>query len=330
MRYQEFLKSLEKKQIASLYHFTGEENFLKDEAIKKLIEILIPKGQESFNLNIVYASQTKLDQILNLTQTFPIGSEKRLVVVYEVEKLSPNEKEFLLEHLNSVPNSTCLVLVSGKLDKRTKFSQTIREKIKNSVEFNPLKEEQLLLWISNRVKTFQKSMDKEAVELLESWVGNSLFDLASQIQKLVLYVGDKKNISKSDVENVVGVTKTHKSWDLGHKVGEKDVAGALEILKSLILYGESPLAILFWLTDHWIKLLKAKHFDPKKTEVPLTSYLGTWPELAEKINKQKVNFTEEKLEQGLYLLHKADVDIKTSRMPPPLVLELLIYRLCNL
>ena len=330
MRYQEFLKSLEKKQISNLYHFTGEENFLKDEAIKKLIEILIPKGQESFNLDIVYASRTKLDQILNLTQTFPVGSSKRLVIVYEVEKLSPDEKEFLLEHLNSLPDSTCLVVVSGKLDKRTTFCKTIKEKVKNTLEFNPLKDEQLSLWISNRVKSFQKNINKEAIKLLETWVGNSLFDLANQIGKLVLYVGDRKNIIKSDVENVVGITKAFKSWDLGHKVGERDLAGALEMLKSLLLYGEKPLSILFWLTDHWIKLVKAKNFDPKKMGMPLASYLKTWPELSFKIDKQKINFTKEKLEQGLYLLHQADVDLKTSRMPPNLILELLVYRLCSL
>ena len=330
MRYQEFLKSLGKKQIANLYHFTGEENFLKDEAIKKLIEILIPKEQESFNLDIVYASQTKLDQILNLTQTFPVGSSKRLVIVHEVEKLFPVEKEFLLDHLKSLPDSTCLVLVSGKLDKRATFYKTIKEKIKNTLEFNPLKDEQLSLWISNRVESFQKNIDKETIKCLETWVGNSLFDLAHQIGKLVLYVGDRENIEKKDVENVVGVTKTHKSWDLGHRVGERDLAGALEILKSLILYGEKPLTIIFWLTDHWIKLVKAKHFDPWKMGMPLASYLKTWPELTEKFDKQKVNFTKEKLEQGLYLLHQADVDLKTSRMPAPLLLELLIYKLCNL
>jgi DNA polymerase-3 subunit delta len=330
MRYQEFLKSLEKKQVANLYHFTGEENFLKGEAIKKLIEILIPKGQESFNFDTVYASQTKLDQILNLTQTFPVGSSKRLVIVYEVERLFPVEKEFLLDHLKSLPDSTCLVLVSGKLDKRTTFYKTIKERIKNTLEFTPLKEEQLSSWISNRARSFQKNIDKQAIKLLVTWVGNGLFELANQIQKLVLYVGDKKDIDKADVENVVGVTKAHKSWDLGHRVGERDLAGALEMLKSLLLYGEKPLSILFWLTDHWIKLVKAKNFDPRKMGMPLASYLKTWPELTEKFDKQKVNFTEEKLEEGLYLLHQADVDLKTSRMPAPILLELLIYKLCDL
>ncbi len=93
MTYSEFLSQLEKGKLATVYHFTGEEDFLKREALEKLIAVLIEPSLKSFNLDFLQARGVKAEEIINLCATLPFGSKKRMVVVYENQKLHPFQKE---------------------------------------------------------------------------------------------------------------------------------------------------------------------------------------------------------------------------------------------
>jgi len=119
--YPEFLKRIERKKISRLYLFSGEEEFLKREALDKLIQFLIPPPDRNFDLDILHASRSSTLEIINKASTFPVRSAKRLVIVYEVDKLKPSDQQLLLTHLKGLPDSSCLVLVSAKLDRRRKF-----------------------------------------------------------------------------------------------------------------------------------------------------------------------------------------------------------------
>jgi DNA polymerase-3 subunit delta len=330
MYYSDLLKNLKKGKIEKVYYFSGEEKYLKTEALEKLKSLLIPKKEQVFNLDKVYAGKTPLDKILNLVQMHPLGFEKRLVVVNEVNKLNSRDKDLVLKHLNFIPDSTFLVFLSDKKDAKTKFATELKKLKVQVVEFNPLNSERVRFWILERIKFYGKSIEKDALELLHNLCGENLFDLAQQIEKLVLFIGDKSRIEMEDVEKVVGFSKIHNVFQLSNAVGEKDFLRSVEILKNLSLYGEKPGTMLFFLTRHWIRLLKIKNFQPRKQSLSLASYLGVHPFYLKDYQKQKTNFTQRDLEKGILHLFKAECDLKTSRMPSDLVLEILIYNLCNL
>lgn len=330
MYYLELLRNWEKNKLAKIYYFCGEEHYFKSEALQKLKALLIPKKEQIFNLDIIYATKAPLDKILNLIQTPPVGFEKRLVIINEVNKLSLKDKNLILKHIKFVPDFTSLVLVSEKKDAKKEFGSELKKMKIPVVEFNPPSSERIRPWILEKVRSFKKNIEKNALELLQKFCGENLFDLAQQIEKLVLFVGEKKRIEKEDVEKVVGFSKTHNVFQLSNAVGEKDFLSSIEILKNLSLYGEKPGTILYFLTRHWIRLLKIKNIKFKKVKPNLASYLKVHPFYLKDYQEQKNNFTQKELEKGVLLLFKADYDLKISRIPSHLILEILIYNLCNL
>jgi len=333
--YNQLLSEIEKGEIKNLYFFYDKENYLKEEAIEKIISTLIPPGLKSFNLDVLSAKESDAEKIINTVSTFPFGAEKRVVVVYEIDKLSADDKEVFLRFLTNFLKSSkkplahcCLILVTDKQDFRLKFYKELKN-LTDAYEFKPLWENQIPNWIDKRVRAYKKKIEPEGIDILLETAGTSLPALDNEIKKLVTYVGESGIIKKEDVEVIVGASKINNTFQLNDAVGEKDLKKSLSILNNLILYGEKPGGIIFWLTEHFIRLLKIKSLNGNQSKI--SAILKTDSQkIISKYLKQTKNFEKEQLEKGLLEIYKADVEIKTSFLPNKTILELLVYNLCNL
>lgn len=310
------------------YHLTGDEDFLKGEALKKLIAVLVPHELKNFNLDILYGAEVGADQIINKASTIPVNARKRVVVVFDLHKLSPFSKDMLLSFLPKLPDSVCLVLLSPKITTPTKFSKALSE-LAITVDFPKLWENRVSDWITDRVRERGKQIERDALPILQDSAGTDLATLASEIEKLLTYVGERKSITAADVETVVGTSRRHNVFGLIDSIGEKDSEKSLVILSNLILSGEKPGGIIFWLTGHLERLILTKEFRSGSGK-SLASFLKLPPFLASKYQKQAPNFTVEGLENGLKLLYQTDIDLKSNVMPDGTLLELLVYNLCHL
>jgi DNA polymerase-3 subunit delta len=328
MNYAEFITQTEKGRISSLYHFTGEEEFLKREAVEKLIGLLIEPALKSFNLDFIQARETRAEEIINLCATLPFGSKKRMVVVYDIQKLHPRHKEELSRYFPRIPESSCLVVLSNKVDKRLKFYQDIKQTA-TEIDFSSLKDDEVSDWIEERVKKYQKKISPKGIELLREAVGNNLYELSNELEKLSIYIQDKELIDLEDIEKVVGYTKTENIFRLNQSIGEKKLNRALKILKNLSLSRGKESGIIFMLGDHFLKLYQIKASAEKNIynlAHLLRIYHGSVPEYQD----QAKNFSLEQLEKGLSLIYQADLDLKSGKMPQRFLVELLIYELCRL
>ena len=311
-----------------LYHFTGEDDFLKEEAWRKIAALLVPEELKSFNLDLMYGAEISADQIINQASTSPVNAKKRVVVVFDLPKLSAFSRDVLLTFLPKIPDSVCLILLSPKITSTAKFYKSL-DKIATTVQFTKMYENQAVGWAANRIRESGKRAEEGAAQMLVSLVGTDLAELAAEIDKLVTYVGENKVITSSDVEAAVGMSRTHTVFQLIDSIGEKDTQKALLILRSLTLAGERPGGIIFWLTEHLERLILTKEFS-SRSGGSLASFLKLPPFLASKCQKQAPNFTPEQLEKGIMLLYRADVDSKSNLMPDKILLELLTYNLCHL
>ncbi len=328
INFLELSNRIESGRTDHLYHFTGEEDFLKEDAWRKVCSILVPEDLKSFNLSLLHGSETSAVEIINEASTPPINSEKRVVVVLDVHKLSPFYKDILLSYLPKLPHFTCLILISPKLTSRAKFYSAL-DKLATVVDFPRLYDNQVPAWIEAKVREYGKQMERGALRTLHDHVGNNLSDLANEIEKLVRYVGDRKSINSLDVESVVGLSKTYNIFQLNDAIGQRDCSKALEILRNLFLMGEKPGTLIYRLTEHFERLIKVKGLAPRKG-VSLSAVLKVHPYFVQKYPTQAGNFRQDQLESGLILLYQTDVGLKSSLMPDKILMELLVYNLCHL
>lgn len=327
LTYFQLLKQLDSGKIETTYHFTGEDDFLKEEARKKIVSLLVPENLRSFNLDFLYGAETSADQIFSKVSTAPVNAKKRVVVLFDLNRLSDFSKEMLLKILPKLPNSVCLILLSSKLTTKSKYYTTLGEQV-TTVEFKKMWDSQITGWITNRVREYNKKIEGKAIQLLQHYVGNNLADLVMEIDKLVIYVGENESITTSDVESTVGMSRTFTVFQLIDSIGERKCKESLEILKNLAFLGEAPGGIIFWLTQHLERLIQTKEL-PSSSVSSLASSLKIAPFLATKYKTQAQNFSLPELEKGLILLYQTDVDLKSNIMPDNMLMELLIYNLCN-
>src|SRR5262245_45310294 len=84
----DFNRRLEQREIAPLYLFEGTEKYLRDQALKKLLESSVDPSVRDFNFATLSVSQGNLDDALALARQFPMISPRRMVVVAGFEAIS--------------------------------------------------------------------------------------------------------------------------------------------------------------------------------------------------------------------------------------------------
>jgi DNA polymerase III delta subunit len=89
-------------------------------------------------------------------------------------------------------------------------------------------------WISQAAETHGKTMAPQAARMLAEWIGADLARLDGEIEKLVLYVGDRKEISSADVSAVAVATGGYEPFALTNAIGRRDTRKALTILAAML------------------------------------------------------------------------------------------------
>lgn len=91
-------------------------------------------------------------------------------------------------------------------------------------------EAKMEMWISREVQKRGKTMDRRAIATMVLFVGANLRQMNSELEKLVLYGGERPAITQKDVEMVVTRNKHAKSFALTDAIGDRDLPRAMRLL----------------------------------------------------------------------------------------------------
>jgi len=128
-----------------------------------------------------------------------------------------------------------LLVSAGKVDKRKTFYKTLG-KLGNVESFAGLsiddrdwadKAETIAY---QHFKQLEKQIDAEALANLVANVGPNAAQLASEVEKISLYAGDRNEITVRDVEAVSVKNKQAKAFALGDALGDRDLPRLLRTL----------------------------------------------------------------------------------------------------
>lgn len=323
--YRELLGDLGKGKIYSLYLFSGEENYLKEEILKKIENFLLHPETKEFNYDLFYASETEPKTVINSLFTLPFLSSKRLIIVKNIENWSTGQENEIVNHLNHLPSTSCLILLTSlKVDHSQPLASKINE-IGIIVNFYSLFEKETFNWVRKKITEYNKNISPKAIELFIELNGTDLFILASEIEKICLFVGEKRNIDES---TILKITTQGRIYQINEFVNSLFISSADEILKileNLFVENEEPLKILGAIIRRLRLLLSALTFykcgyERKK----ISAQLKISKFIEERFFRQLNNLEEEKLIKFLDYCLQADWEIKTGKKTTSLALENLV------
>lgn len=182
--------------------FIGQEAFLLEEALSRL-KAGIGDGA-SMNWATYNAEEgIHVDEILNLCNTFPFLSERRVIVIRNAHKLVEKQVDQILSYLENPSESTSMILV---LEGEKVDDKTLKKLARNAavVRFDPMRNvSERTGWIMNRAKVHGKTIERDAAMLLADLTGTNMWFMATEIEKLSLYTASRPIITIGDVRELV-------------------------------------------------------------------------------------------------------------------------------
>ncbi len=325
---QDLRRELEGGQVQPFYLLHGDEDFTCQRTASWLLEKLHPEAPD-FNVDQFSGEQFDLEHFIRVYQAYPMMAAHRLVVLRHCDKLTKDNAATLKEALDPAVPSSILVGVGAKLDMRRGLFQHMA-KNGRAVEFRTPFENQLPQWVQTYARENGLRMAGDAVDLLVLYIGPNLRELASEIDKLALYVGDGQGIDRGAVEQAVGLWRGVNVFELADAVGHRQRDRAMALMRTWMEQGEEPGRAVAMIYRHFRLLLKARSLQQQAVRGnEMARQMGVSPFFLKNYLQQAQAYSTPLLWRGLEALLEADDQLKSRpRRQQGLIVDLLISRLC--
>ncbi len=88
------------------------------------------------------------------------------------------------------------------------------------------------------------TFESGAVELLVQMAGDDTRQLENEIEKIDLYLGERRRCGINTVRGLVSMSRAGVIWEIGNAIGSRDLQRALELLGILMYQGQNAIGIL--------------------------------------------------------------------------------------
>ncbi len=330
----------------------------KDDAAKLLIDLLVVEGWTEAQWDRLEAgSAAQIEAILDADSSAD-RSEVEALVAYsksrglDFERRKGAEGHRLFELIErGVPEWAFLLLSAVQVDRRTRLYKRFEEldaALYLGLERDrtgKVSREQLLEFVNQRLHAAGKNLDAQAREMLLMRCGADLRALDQELNKLVLYAGDRQVIRSEDIADIF--TDHGQGWifDLTRAIADRNAVGALSELSRLIAQGEHPLKLLATIASDIRRLLIARQL--LETELRGRWKRGmTYQQFQQSVLKQgspllnrnpyadylcfqrAESFSLTALRSSMERIYKADLSLKSTASMHRLVMERLIVGMC--
>ena len=314
MTFAEFQRLVRDDTIPSTLLFHGEEPFLTRVAVRLLKKSLITPGSEAFDLSTFSGREATAEAVISHASTVPMLSPRRLVVVYEFERMSPSERTRLSRSLDAVPDGACLALISfDRLGGRAAWERQMLDAAV-VVDCGRPSRDVLGALVERMAEERNRSIDEPAASLLIDWTEGGLSRIASELDKLAAYVGDDSAIALDDVRAVVGEGASHFT-DLAEAVAGRDLGAALGLAGELVQTGVAPAQLVSQLYTFWLSLWQARAGAGIRASAGIAD-----------LGRLAGERTSREYARGVKSFLNADVGIRQG-LDPSAVLDVLVYEL---
>jgi len=313
-------KAIRDRSFAPAYYLYGDDDFLKEDAVKQVVAAAVDPATRDFNLELRRGAELDAETLASLLNTPPMMADRRAVVVRDVAALRKDARQALDRYLERPATEVVLVLVApaGVKGDRALCDRTA------AVDFAPLTGDRIPKWITHHATTVLGArITPGAIALLQSAVGSDLPQLAAELDKLASFANGRE-IDEQAVGEVVGVRRGETLGDLLDRVAERDARGALALVEHVLSQPKTTgVSIVMALTTQtlalaWGKSMRAQGTPASRLESEFFGLLKDggafpgrpWGEAARAWARAVDRWTAAELEQALDLLLAADVALK--------------------
>jgi DNA polymerase-3 subunit delta len=317
-------KDLKRNKLMPVYYFFGEDTFSIETAVKDIETSASAYITSDFDREIVYGENKNLVDILNFALAFPFGSEKKLIVFKEFEKV--RDKKNLTSYIQSPPDFTIIVFIhNGTISGFA--SEPYKTLIENNYiyEAKELKGELLIEWLINYAASKGKNISQENARFLTDIVGENKGLLETQLEKIMIFLEEKKEISLDIIKSLSTAFKEYTIFDLQNALGKKNKANAFKIAFNMLDKGQEPTFIIYMLTRYFTALTRIKELKEKNViDAEAARIVGTHPYYFKDYQAARMKYSDKDISHAAAALLKADLTVKTTTTDNKSIISILL------
>jgi len=335
------------------YVLVGDEVFLYDRCRRAVLATLAPEETRDFCLHDLDLAETSIFEILDRAQTPSLMAPFQVLFVRGLKALygrgSKKEEFAAIDAYFRSPNPSALILfvadhlrIPTDLRKMDYQDKERYEKIRETlgdwcgfVELARVEDIDAIKWVTTSAESRGVKFDPDAARELVDALGADMMLIASEFEKLLLYVEGKNRVTLGDVETMVLAAKQRSLYELTDAISAKDRPRALLLLHGLLNASDggedAAIGHLYMLARTFRQMLIISE---KNVRDSRAIWQALWqgfrmpPFAAEDLIKQARRYKSRRdLTRAIRLVARADLELRSSPANKLLVLERLILDL---
>ncbi len=347
-----FVNELVSRKLRPAYVFVGDEAFFRKRFRDAILEHLVPADLREFSLFEFDLGENDLAEILDRARTPSLMAPFQVFFVRGVKNLfgrgSNEEKLAAIEEYCKNPNPDALLIfvadhISIPADVRRMEMQDkdrylrIRDTMGQYcgiVELARVEEGEAVRWVTDYCTSRNVKIDADGARELVDALGSDMMMISNEIEKLMLYAGERKRITLGDVETMVLAAKQRSLYELTDAISSRDRVRSLEVLDAILVSGDGEEAAIghtYMLAKTFrqmLVILERNVRDQRMLWVALWQGFRVPPFAADDIIRQARRYKSRRdLARAIRLVAKADLALRSNPVSKRMVLECLVMDL---
>ena len=350
---ERFVSELESRKLRAAYVFVGDEAFFRKRFRDAILEHLVPADLRDFSFFEFDLAETDLAEVLDRARTPSLMAPFQVFFVRGVKNLygrgSNEEKLAAIEDYCKNPNPDAFDRIRRRPHQHSRRRPPHGDARQRTLPAHP-RNHGAVSAASSNLRASRKAkpsagspitapaatvkIEADGARELVDALGGDMMMISNELEKLILYVGEKKRITLGDVETMVLAAKQRSLYELTDAISAKERVRALEVLDAILLSGEGEEAAIghiYMLAKTFrqmLVILERNVRDQRMLWAALWQGFRVPPFAADDIIKQARRYkSRRELTRAIRLVAKADLALRSNPVSKRMVLERLVIDL---
>lgn len=256
---------IKNKIFSNVYILCGEEDYLTQYYVRKIIETTTDEDMREFNVMEIYSSLPDTEDIDAFANSYPFMNEKKVLIIQDTKifkKSNEEYKSYFADLILNIPDYLIIIFAEKDLDKRNSLYKQI-SKIYPVCEYNFQNIATLTSWITKIFSSSGKNINRDDAAYICEVAGPSMHALKSEAEKIIAFLSDETSVTRPVIDSLITRTIENRVFDMIDDIVKGNRNDAMNKFNDLRALNEEPVRIISiffnkFATFHKLLLLKDK------------------------------------------------------------------------
>ncbi|MFA7636697.1 MAG: DNA polymerase III subunit delta [Monoglobales bacterium] len=312
------------KDFKGLFVFTGEEDFSRKAAVGAFVNHFEQDPLSQLNLRIFDGDETPVEKIAEAAEALPVMSGEKLIVVKNsgiFKNANEAQKRIFEDLFDNLPDFLSLVFDEDETDGRS----ALLKKAKSIGIFAEFKYKTHAELVNHCAKAFEREKISVTPEVLSKLVfscDEGLSSVTAELNKLIAYAMDKKNVTEGDIDAIVRKSLKSRVFEMIDAMIGGRPSTVFTMLEEMKICREPPIKVLVLIGRQACMLMKTRVLLDSGSP-NIAESLGLKPFIAQKYISQARKLTDGQIKNIIDKCLEADYSIKSGESGDWTAIEML-------